>query len=333
MKALLIGLLLLSNLSVSSAQTVRNSDGLTTIITSAEFSRLLEWANDTKKELSYLKENIRIESSRRVILDNYESSLNEIVNNDLKLNALAMRKYLNRSNIINSLVQSSSRGRDAERFRIKVFELMVDAATKSYVSDIDFLRNSVRDEGKEISDLVNLFLKLNILAGTKGTKIKTKTRNEIFKKFVGFISRDVFESSYAQENAFELKKIRKILGQEYTSLGDIKRLLFLLKKMSRSINPQAGLVREDRIIKLENIDRKYNPNFETKLDLGAELCKSFLGGIYVVDSLKLGHRIRTNKHTRFISIDGSIGNLDTWHVRSVSCTEEIITDNFNIKGL
>ncbi len=221
-----------------------SQDGLKRNITDEEIQFLMDWASNTRKELDYFNGRLdRLKkngSDREDILSLYEKELARLVTENEGLNALQMRKFLNRALALNSSIKKVDESSRTEKFRIELFQIMVGEAEDAYESDIEFLRGTTRSEKVNLERVHGLFYMLNRLAKQK--RIKDKSADILFKQMLGYVNRDFFESDYNQMNAFEINKINEILQKDGLSDYHKENLLTLSLqlKLSQDSNKLYG---------------------------------------------------------------------------------------------
>lgn len=232
MKKLLIGLMLLTTFSGTFAQTVQNTDGLNTQISIEELASLEDWVNNTKKELEFISRFVTDDRGLDQATSVYETEIARIVGDNTKINALGMRKYLNRAVEINTIVKSGTKRKSSKKFRLQMFKVMVEAAEASYSSDIDFINGNKESEGTALLQMRRTLLSLYKTSQTKDKNVKSRVQIKMLKKIAGFINRDFFDSSFAQVNAFEINKVNTLVTKNSFDQSDVNTTLSLVKSLS-----------------------------------------------------------------------------------------------------
>ncbi len=252
-------------------------EGLERKISEDEIQLLLDWANNTQKELSFLKERLSRFGSRDIDekIELYEDELARIVTENEDLNALDMRKYLNRALMINKeLKDCSGFFCSTKKFRLYMFEMTTAFAEQAYTSDIDFLRGT-KTIGSvvELTKLQQLLFHLYGKAQMSGTKISESDRIKFLKLMGGYLNRDFFESDYAQKNAFEIKKINEFLDKKKLSDEDVANVISLLKRLGTTENSER---QGGTFISLQVGSRTYSGTFSSVYQF-AKWCMNYSG--------------------------------------------------------
>ncbi len=222
-------------------------DGIRTTLTDTEIAELEDWAQDSKKELDYLKLRVENYNDNDEILDIYDLGVRLITKGDPGLNALKMRKFLNRALQISEAVKSEDGSRSADKFRIKVFEAMVDYALAFYISDIEFLKSTGNHEKQYFAALKNLFDTLVELSKDRETKLRRDARYAMTKIVAGHINVDMYDSNFATLNAFEIEKLNKLVSDELDKRSESEVKLILGRALKNIAQSSGAIVSGDNV--------------------------------------------------------------------------------------
>ncbi len=204
-------------------------DGTKTVIFEEEMESLLDWAENTDKELSYLQSTLHIYKEEDEKIERYVEVLSTVVQKSPDLNGLKMRKFANRALVLSTEIAESSGWGNFNDFRIKMFQELSRKAQIFFQSDIEFIRNGVIPEHNFLVESYLSFKYLYTISRKKGSKLSNKARRVLVRSFVGKINVDLYQSEYSPLVAFEIKHINELIKEEVDKHKE-REILYLLDK-------------------------------------------------------------------------------------------------------